>query len=144
MRSVAPNESGEHRLTGGFGFLRSLHHTVESGNIESEGLLNEDVLPCRDGCFELHWAEVWRSGEQNNIHSTVDHLLIGIETNKLTFSSVGIDTARKLLGNPFNLFHAFFDDITDSPEHSIRVSFQDIRDGTSAATTKPYNAYFVL
>jgi len=102
------------------------------------------VLPCRDGRFELHRAKVWRSGQENNIRTTVDHLLVGIKTNKLTLPSVGIDTARKLLGNPFNLFHAFFDDITDSPEHSVRVGFQDIRHGTSTTTTKAYNAYFIL
>src|SRR5207249_12321035 len=33
-------------------------------------------------CFEMHRSESWRGGQQNDIHSAVDHFLVGIKTNE--------------------------------------------------------------
>ena len=64
------------------GQLIGRHQLVETGRIDAAGLLHEDMLAGLDCIFIMCGPKAWRSGLDDHVHTAVDCLLIGVQSNK--------------------------------------------------------------
>src|SRR5262249_52493351 len=93
---VAHLQPGDEREAFLLRFLGGGENRADAGAVHGAGLLGEDVLALLDGVLHVDGAEARRRGEEHDVHTAVDDLLVGVEADE-TFLRLDVDLAGDFL-----------------------------------------------
>ncbi len=134
-----PAKASYNRNRFGLGQLDCLHHSFAPNDISGHRFLTEDVFPGLHRCFEMLGTESRRRCKNDDIHTTINHLLESIQSNKNSIRRNSNPrriflTPTKRAKRSLRLLHKH---VSHRPQHAVRIRIQRIpnRTGSSTATT---------
>src|SRR2546427_4388727 len=65
-----------------FCFFGCGQHGTNTGSIHRKRLFSEHVLASVDGCLDVRGAKAGRSGQHDEVHAALDHLLVSVQAGK--------------------------------------------------------------
>ena len=113
---------------------------TDAGAVSGHRLFAEDVLLLLDRIAEVGGAESRRRGQQHHINAGVDHLLVGVKTDK-ALGGLHLHPTRKLLIQAgVALLHLVFKGVTHGHEDQVLVGLQRVAGGTGATPAAAHKA----
>src|SRR5262249_17638032 len=132
---VAVAKTGGEADVPGLGELGRLDERADAWAIDGDGLFEEDVLALFNGVAGVHRAEMRRGGQQDQI-AKINHLLVGIEADKLAIADIDL-VGELLLKMRELVIDMVFESIANRVELHIGIGLQGFerRVGTTSTAT---------
>ena len=139
---VAPAEPGHDGQTLFLGQLSTLHHRPQAGGVGGHGFFQEDVFVGFHGGLEMERTKSGWGGEDHDIHAAIEHLLIGVKSDKLPLV-IDIDfTLTTFADISQRTVQPIAEYLAHRPELHVAVGRERLRRGTGAAAAATDKADF--
>ena len=137
---IAPAVARHQVELGFLGHADRLHHVTDAGAVSGHRLLAEDVLLLLDRITQVGGTESRRRGQQHHVHTGVDHLLVGVETDE-ALGGLHLHAAGELLVQAgVALLHLILKGIAHGHEDQVLVGLQRVAGGTGATPAAAHKA----